>query len=265
MATMLDIEDIGPVLSCGSCNRPHQQLFRCTTCIKAINHCQICTIRIHQGMPFHRVVVWDSDSGCFRRTSLAKMGLILRIGHCNHVEVCPNLGTPNGVAILHTNGIHHLSVQFCYCTSAQTEDLQLFESRIFPATVCLPQTAFTFTVLEQFRHLHLEGKSSAHTFMNTLYRLTDDTGCVEIEVLVRIYYDLCTNLLPRIECGNSAEYSDNGTICKLGSCQVDMVITPNPCPSPLPVLHALIPERIFHIIGLRKYQWKNSIRLYFLR
>jgi hypothetical protein len=43
---------------------------------------------------------------------------------------------------------------------------------------------FSFAVLEKFRYHHLEGKGNAYTFMNALYRLTDDTGRVGSEVRV---------------------------------------------------------------------------------
>ncbi|KIM20488.1 hypothetical protein M408DRAFT_81941 [Serendipita vermifera MAFF 305830] len=60
-------------------------------------------------------------------------------------------------------------------------DIQLFNEKLFSASTHLPKTAFSFAVLERFQYLNLEGKGSAYTFMNTLSRLTDDTGCIRVE------------------------------------------------------------------------------------
>lgn len=57
-------------------------------------------------------------------------------------------------------------------------DIQLFTFKLFAASMISPKTAFTFQVLEQFRMLNLEGKTSAYTFTKMLARLTsgDDLG-----------------------------------------------------------------------------------------
>jgi hypothetical protein len=186
MAALLDFEDIGSEISCAHCHQSALPLFRCSTCLQTANYCRSCIVRRHQSMPFHRILSWDSFNGCFRNTSLQELGLISKLGHNTTQHSCDTYGALCSLTVIHSNGIHTISIQFCTCPGAKSSDLQLFAFRLFPATVGFPQTAFSFEVLEQFRFHHLEGKGSVYTFMNSLYRLTDNTGCSKIEVCANI-------------------------------------------------------------------------------
>jgi len=183
MNALLNLEDIGDALSCCRCNQSQCPLFRCNTCLGTVSYCQGCIVKMHQEMPLHRVSLWDPTAGCFQSTSLAELGLVLNLSHNALYSVCPNPSSLHGITVIHTNGIHNISVQFCNCPQSQSADLQLFNEKLFSASTRLPQTAFSFAVLEQFRYYHLESKGSAYVFMNTLCRLTDDTGCIRVEVL----------------------------------------------------------------------------------
>jgi hypothetical protein len=184
MDALLAFDDIGEEHLCGRCNQAQVHLFRCTECVRNVNYCQNCTILMHHGTPFHRVALWDRTTGCFRNTSLAEIGLVVSLGHVTPYTICPNPGSLVGVTAVHTNGIHNITVHFCNCSGAKSDDLQLFDRRLFSASVHSPQTAFTFAVLEQFQYHHLEGKGSAYIFMKALHRLTDDTGRMELEVSI---------------------------------------------------------------------------------
>lgn len=192
MATLLDFEDVGSKICCAHCWKTALPLFRCSTCLQPANYCQSCMVQRHHSMPFHRILSWDSLSGCFRKVSLEELGLILRLGHNNAQRCCAHSALCS-MTVIHSNGLHNISIQFCTCPGAKSLDLQLFAFRLFPATVAFPQTAFSFEVLEQFRFHHLEGKGSVYTFMNSLYRLTDNTGCSKIEVRVLIF--ICSGLI----------------------------------------------------------------------
>jgi hypothetical protein len=182
MAALLDFEHVGTTLTCGRCSQGDRSLFRCSTCLGKGNYCQYCMVDIHRAMPLHRIVFWDMSVGCFRDTTLGSLGLTLTLGHGSYSFECPQPSPPCNLTVVHTNGLHDLSVRFCNCTQSSTPDIQLFQYRLFSSTVKVPQTAFSFEVLEQFRLHHLEGKGSAHTFMNALYRLTEDMGCLKVEV-----------------------------------------------------------------------------------
>lgn len=71
-------------------------------------------------------------------------------------------------------------MDYCACDGGETLDLQLFASQLFPASTNVPETAITFQVLEQFRLLNLEGKTSAHSYVKMLLRLTsgDELGTI---------------------------------------------------------------------------------------
>jgi len=184
MTALLDFEGLGHAAFCHLCSQNGGPFYHCLTCLGNARFCQVCIVQIHCTMPFHRVELWDPLAGCFRRTSLSALGLILMLGHRNQSSSCPTPGATGSVTVIHSNGMHDLSVQFCGCTDSKSPDLQLFAFRLFPATVNLPQTAFSFEVLEQFRFLHLEGKTSVYTFMKSISRLTDDTGYRKTEVTI---------------------------------------------------------------------------------
>jgi CxC2 like cysteine cluster associated with KDZ transposases len=182
MTILLDFEDIGSKLTCSGCNGASQRLFCCSTCQGKTIYCHVCIVYAHRKMPFHRVSVWDFRSGCFQQTSLAALGLVIPLCRSSHNTTCLQPGSTQNLTVIHTNGIHNLTIQYCACAISQPLDLQIFAARLFPASIQLPQTAFSFEVLEQFRFHHFEGKTSAYIFMNALYRLTDDTGATVVEV-----------------------------------------------------------------------------------
>lgn len=66
-----------------------------------------------------------------------------------------------------------LPVMYCGCASAASEDLQLLDSRFFPASFKEVKTAFTFNCLDDFRLSNLECKTSAYQYFQRLRRLTN--------------------------------------------------------------------------------------------
>lgn len=83
-----------------------------------------------------------------------------------------NLGYPV-LVIVDVTGIHEMPVHFCTCNpSPVTNDNQLFDCGLFPATFKRVQTAFTFRVLDDFRMDNLESKTSAYHYYNKLRRVT---------------------------------------------------------------------------------------------
>jgi hypothetical protein len=158
------------------------ELFRCRTCLGSADYCQLCLVRRHESMPFHRIAAWNQDSGCFLSTSLAQLGLILDLGHATHDSDCPRSPSLASVTAVHTNGIHDVTIRFSLCCGSPSLDLQLLANCLFPSTVTSPNSAFSFELLEQFHYHHLEGKWSAYSFMNAISRLTNDTGNRKVEV-----------------------------------------------------------------------------------
>lgn len=85
---------------------------------------------------------------------------------------------PNGnpwFLIVHTTGIHYLSVQFCQCYDHEEHYMQLLDRCLYPATQRCPRTAFTFQLLDDFYIENLECKTPARNYYSKLRRLTSNT------------------------------------------------------------------------------------------
>ena len=103
------------------------------------------------------------------------MGLRVQVGHTNSTCVSPQPGHKD-FTVLHTNGLHHVAVDFCgYDQWKISNRQQLIQSEWFPTTVHHPQTCATFRLLELFHVVTLTGKLSAHEFYKSLEYLTDNT------------------------------------------------------------------------------------------
>lgn len=115
----------------------------------------------------------------FERTTLQAIGLIVQLGH-QRGSRCLNPGAaPRGFMIMHTNGFHPVSLQFCNCNQvhrAGTRYEQLLRAELFPSTALDPTTCCTFRMLEQFHLLTLQSKITAYDYYTTLSVLTNNTG-----------------------------------------------------------------------------------------
>ncbi|MDX6295879.1 MAG: hypothetical protein QOH50_5049 [Kribbellaceae bacterium] len=76
------------------------------------------------------------------------------------------------VTVVHSNGFHSLPVVWCSCNPQDENDLQLLDSRLYPATYKKIKTVFTFECLDDFRMENLECKASHYQYHNKLRRLT---------------------------------------------------------------------------------------------
>lgn len=77
------------------------------------------------------------------------------------------------LVVVDVTGIHEIPVHYCTCDSnLVSNDNQLFDCALFPATFKRVQTAFTFRVLDDFRMDNLESKTSAYHYYNKLSRVT---------------------------------------------------------------------------------------------
>ena len=85
--------------------------------------------------------------------------------------------------VVDTTGIHVVSVDFCGCEQSTTHFQQLLRFAWFPATSSWPKTVATFRVLEQFHMISLESKISVYEYYNSLAKLVDNTGLIEVKVI----------------------------------------------------------------------------------
>jgi len=110
-------------------------------------------------------------------------------------ETCsnPRKVAGNDFTVVHSNGIHSLSLDFCGCEAAVPSAVQLLCRFWFPSTGTYPRTAATIRVLNRFHLLAFEAKCSPYEYYNSLARLTDNTGIYEEKVCFRIDNQEITN------------------------------------------------------------------------
>ncbi|KIK13300.1 hypothetical protein PISMIDRAFT_31188 [Pisolithus microcarpus 441] len=159
---------------CGDCRTldPH---FRCEDCFGVIMYCQDCIIKEHHQHPLHHLEYWTGSY--FECRSLRDLGLWIQLGH--HVggrcyRPCPI--ARDDFTVIHSNGVHSVSLDFCSCKSAEALFQQLLRICWFPASSKKPHTAATFNVLQQFHLLSFKSKVSAFEFYQSLSCISDNTG-----------------------------------------------------------------------------------------
>ena len=90
------------------------------------------------------------------------------------------------VRVLHTNGIHHIAMVSCSCQGPDKIALDLFASRLLPASFIRIRTIFTAQLMDYFRLCNLELKASAYQFYQLIRRLTLPMGQAE---MVNLYHE----------------------------------------------------------------------------
>ncbi|KAF8144851.1 hypothetical protein K438DRAFT_1992412 [Mycena galopus ATCC 62051] len=115
-----------------------------------------CWLDKHRNMPAHWALVWHSEERFFEKTDLCRVkpNAALFLGHDGWC--CPDASRPRLFTLVDTNGIHATKI-----------------AGIFPGSVKDPQTGYTLTLLEQFRHHRNQDKGSLYDFLHVLQRLAD--------------------------------------------------------------------------------------------
>lgn len=92
------------------------------------------------------------------------------------------LGLPI-LTIVDVTGVHELPVRYCTCSPIpRSNDSQLFECELFPASYKRVSTVFTFRVLNDFRSDNLESHTTAYSYYNKLRSLTDPQAPHSVKV-----------------------------------------------------------------------------------
>ena len=185
---------------CPKC-QSKQGLLRCKNCFSRDVLCHTCCLVVHQNLPFHSIEKW---TGCFFQVvSLNEEGLVLYLGHGG--TPCPGTKSKTGICtqetqanksadkgtmdeelgaweadnkkcltVIDISGVHQLCIGWCQCEDAPGADVQLLRSRLFPASISNPSTAFTFGLLDYFHIDSVECKTSALSFFSKLWCLTNN-------------------------------------------------------------------------------------------
>ena len=129
--------------------------------------------RFKNAVRLHHIQRWDNTH--FVQTSLGKLGLVIFLGH--DMRRCPNApinSNSRPFVTVHTNGIHIIDINFCFCNDATDDLYQLTSAGLFPATTDKPETVFTFTMLKDFHAHTLASKKSAYDHFFALRKLTNN-------------------------------------------------------------------------------------------
>ena len=87
--------------------------------------------------------------------------------------------------VVHTKGIHHISMVSCQCHGKDVLPLDLFALQLLPASLKRIKTIFTAQVLDMYRLSNLKLKASAYQFYHLLRRLTQPMSPAEVVNLYR--------------------------------------------------------------------------------
>ncbi|PBK63779.1 hypothetical protein ARMSODRAFT_893876, partial [Armillaria solidipes] len=171
--------DCGRLTYCPSCLRtdsvePGSPLYRCEECLGTKLECGECILRHHGRQPFHAIQRWNGSS--FHKVTLQSLGLRVQVGHEMGGRCVNPKPAPADFTVIHTNGIHRLSLDFCWCEHRVAPWKQLLRAELFPATVDQPKTCASFRLLEQFQAVSGSGKVSAYEYHQALKQMTDATG-----------------------------------------------------------------------------------------
>ncbi|KAH8990628.1 hypothetical protein EDB86DRAFT_3080255 [Lactarius hatsudake] len=92
-------------------------------------------------------------------------------GHTRRTRTA-QLGNPL-ITMVNQTGVFEMEVLFCVCPNAGTNDEQLLQAGIFPSTFRHIETAFTFSVLDDFLADNLECKTTAQQYYSKLQSITN--------------------------------------------------------------------------------------------
>ncbi len=179
LSALLEEEFLGSNSRC-SCDGNDPAIYKCSTCTISTTLCQSCIVKVHRTNPFHKILCWNGNF--FEEKGNIDLNLGVQLLHYDG-SACINRVSHGTFTVVDLTGFHTINLESCGCTQAPSLDIQLLSIHIFPASVVAPKTGFTFQLLENFRYLHLEGKLSANTYMNSLANLTagDNLGVVNTQ------------------------------------------------------------------------------------
>lgn len=145
--------------------------------------CASCTVSSHVHLPFHSIEAWADNH--FRRDTLAALGLRIQLGHPVGQPCAKPTPARRKMAIVHTNGIHQVNLDYCGCERAAAAGnfrQQLLRARLYPATDQSPMTCTTFPCLEAVHLQNVQSKAGIYDLYTAIERLTDNTGLIHVRV-----------------------------------------------------------------------------------
>lgn len=175
-------------------------------------------VATHRHLPFHVIELYKNRS--FHATSLYELGMVIHLGHGGNECPCKaglfvpgdplapeeedsweddpetddlrGRDTQESQAARHSTlvlvdraGVHKHAVRFCRCDTREGDDLQLLQSKLFPASFTRPGTAFTFRLLDEHAIESVECKTAPLNYWSKLKRFTNNAFPNTVPVSVR--------------------------------------------------------------------------------
>ncbi|KAF9037328.1 hypothetical protein BDZ89DRAFT_1220764 [Hymenopellis radicata] len=240
--------------ACAGCNQSGSVLYRCRECAPSRLICKTCCVSEHATKPLHLIRKWDGDK--FIRIPLQRLGLRVYLGHEDGSQ-CFMPRQSERLVVIHTNGIHEVSVRYCNCLQAIPRRQQLLRFGWYPGTVRRPATCATLDALDLFHALTLNGKLSAYAFYKSLIYLTDALG---IKVPKKRYQPFLRmirqyrHLMLMMRAGKGSQ-KDGASVFKPG----ELVLKCPACPIPSVNLPPNWKERVDQ--GFPRYLYRKTISL----
>ncbi|KAF7297387.1 CxC2 domain-containing protein [Mycena indigotica] len=153
--------------------------------------CDDCCVKSHIATPFHSIELWNA--GYFQSCSLKVLGLVIQVGHPLHLPCARPIPARNDFVVLHHNGIHEVSVNYCGCRwSNDPYHIQLLRAGIYPATTDSPRTGATFECLAEYHALTLHGRLPGGTFI-VLWKLGQTRSESSLQTAIRSFFESLAN------------------------------------------------------------------------
>ncbi|KAG8721660.1 hypothetical protein FRC08_011325 [Ceratobasidium sp. 394] len=169
--TLLFLRDAAPTGDdCSYCSRPSNgEFYLCRTCVASSPCCKQCLLAGHSQSPSHFIRKWNGNF--WESQSLAELGLVLSLRH--EGRHCPLSDATVPILVGDLHGFSTVTVSFCGCPSQRSRSSQLLAAGIMSCTDQLPQSAFTFTMLDHLAVFTTTGKCSGFKYWTVLKRLTN--------------------------------------------------------------------------------------------
>ena len=78
------------------------------------------------------------------------------------------------ITVAHQSGVFDMKLLYCICPNVVDRDEQLFQSGLFPSSYKQIETAFTFSVLDDFLTDNLECKTTVQQYYSKLQSITNN-------------------------------------------------------------------------------------------
>ena len=110
----------------------------------------------------------------FEEVMLKAMGLVVQLNHSGTFCERP-IPCHSAMLVLHSNGIHQVTIRYCGCSKEIPQHLQLLRQGLYPASQLSVKTCASFQLLDLLHKLSLTTKSSTYDFYRALEKLTNNT------------------------------------------------------------------------------------------